>query len=118
MRKKQSCHTGIAKIKSTFNNTIITITTLSGDVLCSCSAGECGFKGARKGTPFAAQQAAEKACLKAKDVFDMKDIHIEIKGAGPGRESAIRGCGLNVKSIKDTTTLPHNGCRSKKKRRV
>ena len=117
---KVSCHTGIAKIRSTFNNNRITITTLAGDVLCSCSAGECGFKGARKGTPFAAQQAAERACQKAKELFQMKDVRIEIKGAGPGRDSAMRGCGIvmSIKSIKDTTTLPHNGCRRKKKRRV
>ena len=119
-KKREIVTEGVAHIKATFNNTLITITTLSGDCLCSCSAGECGFKGARKGTPFAAQQAAETAANKARDMFQMKRVAIEVKGPGPGRDSAMRGISsvLAITKLVDATTITHNGCRSKKKRRV
>ncbi|MBV53192.1 MAG: 30S ribosomal protein S11 [Coxiellaceae bacterium] len=119
-KKREIVTEGVAHIKATFNNTLVTITTLSGDALCSCSSGECGFKGARKGTPFAAQQAAEKAAAKAKEMFQMKRAAVMIKGAGPGRDSAMRGVSsvLTVTKLVDTTTVTHNGCRPKKKRRV
>ncbi len=119
-KKREIVSEGVAHIKATFNNTLITITTLSGDALCSCSAGECGFKGARKGTPFAAQQAAEKAATKAKEMFQMKRAAVMVNGPGPGRDSAMRGISsvLTVTKLVDSTTITHNGCRPKKKRRV
>ncbi len=112
---------GIAHIKSTFNNTIITITDQEGKVLVWTSAGTVGFKGTRKGTPFAAQLAAENAAKKVQNLFGMKDIDVRVKGPGPGRETAIRALaasGLNILSIKDVTPIPHNGCRPPKRRRV
>ncbi len=111
---------GAAYIQSTFNNTIITITDRQGDVLCWSSSGTSGFKGARKGTPFAAQLAAKEASLKAKE-YGVRYIDVRVKGPGAGRESAIRALqtnGLEIKSIKDVTPLPHNGCRVRKRRRV
>ena len=111
---------GAAYIQSTFNNTIITITDQQGDVLCWSSSGTSGFKGARKGTPFAAQLAAKEASLKAKE-YGVRYVDVRVKGPGAGRESAIRALqtnGLEIKSIKDVTPLPHNGCRVRKRRRV
>lgn len=111
---------GIAYIQSTFNNTIITITDQQGGTVCWASAGTAGFKGARKGTPFAAQLAAKEASTKAKD-FGVRYVDVKIKGPGAGRESAIRALqanGLEIKSIRDITPIPHNGCRVRKRRRV
>ncbi len=111
---------GIAYIQSTFNNTIITITDQQGGAVCWASAGTAGFKGARKGTPFAAQLAAKDVSAKAKD-FGVRYVDVKIKGPGAGRESAIRALqanGLEIKSIRDVTPIPHNGCRVRKRRRV
>ena len=111
---------GVAYVQSTFNNTIITITDQQGNTVCWSSAGTSGFKGARKGTPFAAQLAAKEAALKAKD-FGVRYVDVKVKGPGAGRESAIRALqssGLEIKSIKDVTPIPHNGCRVRKRRRV
>ncbi|MCM8803905.1 MAG: 30S ribosomal protein S11 [Candidatus Omnitrophica bacterium] len=120
-KKKISVLKGIAHIKATFNNTIITITDQQGNVLLWTSAGTSGFKGTRKGTPFAAQLAAESVAKKAQTLFSMKEVDVKVKGPGPGRETAIRAlqaAGLNVVSIKDVTPIPHNGCRPPKRRRV
>jgi len=117
--KKVISH-GIMFIHSTFNNTIITITDTEGKVLTWASGGMVGFKGSRKSTPFAAQLAAEKA-LKDAENFGMRSLDVRVKGPGAGRESAIRSIGgtpLQVRSIKDITPIPHNGCRPPKKRRV
>lgn len=111
---------GVAYIQSTFNNTIITITDQEGNTVCWASSGTSGFKGARKGTPFAAQLAAREASSKAKE-FGVRYIDVRVKGPGAGRESAIRalqGEGLEIKSIRDITPIPHNGCRVRKRRRV
>ena len=111
---------GIAHIKSTFNNTTLTITDVNGDVLCWTSAGMVGFKGSRKSTPFAAQRAAESVAEKASK-FGLQEIEVKVKGPGSGRESAITGLsssGLTIRLIEDVTPLPHNGCRPPKKRRV
>ena len=111
---------GVAHIKATFNNTIVTITDTNGDTLCYASAGTVGFKGSRKSTPFAAQRAAETCAEKAAK-FGLKEIEVRIKGPGSGRESAVTALqqsGLIVKAIEDVTPLPHNGCRPPKKRRV
>jgi small subunit ribosomal protein S11 len=111
---------GVAHIQSTFNNTIITITDHQGNTLCWASAGTSGFKGARKGTPFAAQLAAKEAATKAKDT-GVRYVDVRIMGPGSGRESSIRAlqaAGLEIKSIKDVTPLPHNGCRGRRRRRV
>lgn len=111
---------GVAYIQSTFNNTIITITDQQGNTVCWASAGTVGFKGARKGTPFAAQLAGKEASVKAKE-FGVRYVDVRIKGPGAGRESAIRALqaqGLEIKSIKDITPIPHNGCRVRKRRRV
>jgi small subunit ribosomal protein S11 len=111
---------GIAFIKATFNNTLVTITDPNGDVLCWATAGTVGFKGSRKSTPFAAQRAAE-TCADRAAKFGLKEIEVRVKGPGSGRESAITGLqtsGLSVRSIEDITPLPHNGCRPRKKRRV
>lgn len=111
---------GIANIYSTFNNTIVTITDPEGNVLAWASGGVAGFKGARKGTPFAAQIAAQQAVEKAKE-YKMESVDVNIKGPGPGREAALRtihSAGLRVKSIRDVTPIPHNGCRARKRRRV
>jgi small subunit ribosomal protein S11 len=107
-------------IKSSFNNTIITIANEFGEPLCWASSGAVGFKGTRKGTPFAAQQAAEEVAKKAFD-FGIRNVDINVKGPGSGRETSIRAiqaAGLNVISIKDVTPIPHNGCRPPKQRRV
>ncbi|MCU0237734.1 MAG: 30S ribosomal protein S11 [Acidobacteria bacterium] len=111
---------GVMFIHSTFNNTIITITDPDGKVLTWASGGMVGFKGSRKSTPFAAQLAAEKA-LKDAENFGLRSLDVRVKGPGAGRESAIRSIGstpLQVRSIKDVTPIPHNGCRPPKKRRV
>ena len=118
--KKATVNTGVVHIKSTFNNTIVNITDKQGNTLFWASAGGSGFKGAKKGTPFAAQMAAEDAAKKALE-FGMKTISVFVKGPGPGRETAIRSiqnAGIKVSSIKDVTPLPHNGCRPPAKRRV
>ena len=119
-REKNSLNLGIVHIQSTFNNTIVTITTLNGDTISWASAGSSGFKGARKGTPFAAQTAAENAALQAMN-YGLKSVDILVKGQGSGRETAIRsiqGAGFEITSIQDITPVPHNGCRPPKRRRV
>ncbi|HUU37545.1 MAG TPA: 30S ribosomal protein S11 [Candidatus Desulfaltia sp.] len=111
---------GVAHIRSTFNNTIITITDHDGNTVCSTSSGTAGFKGARKGTPFAAQLAAKEASTKARDL-GVKYVDVRISGPGAGRESAVRALqtsGLEIKSIRDVTPIPHNGCRVPRRRRV
>ncbi|MCP3903340.1 MAG: 30S ribosomal protein S11 [Planctomycetes bacterium] len=111
---------GIAHVKATFNNTIITITDMNGETICWDSAGTVGFKGARKATPFAATRAAEKCANKAKRV-GMREVEVHVKGPGSGRESAVTALqnnGLNVTAVEDHTPIPHNGCRPRKKRRV
>ena len=111
---------GIAYVQSTFNNTIITITDQQGQTLCWTSSGTAGFKGARKGTPFAAQLAAKEISGKARE-FGVRYVDVKVKGPGAGRESAIRSLqtgGLEIKSIRDVTPIPHNGCRVRKRRRV
>jgi small subunit ribosomal protein S11 len=117
---RRNVSAGVAHIKATFNNTIVTITDTKGDSLCWASAGTSGFKGSRKSTPFAGQCAAQQAAEKALK-FGMKDIDVRVNGPGSGRESAItalQSAGLNIKSIEDVTPMPHNGCRPRKKRRV
>ena len=119
-KDKANSVTGIVHIQSTFNNTIITITNLVGDTISWASAGSSGFKGARKGTPFAAQTAAEKAALAALS-NGMKNVEVIVKGQGSGRETAIRALqttGFEILSIQDVTAVPHNGCRPPKRRRV
>ena len=119
-KEKKIVSHGMMYVHSTFNNTVITITDKDGNVLTWSSAGVVGFKGSRKSTPFAAQLAAEKA-LKDAENFGIKTLDIRVKGPGAGRESAIRSVGgksFQVKSIKDITPIPHNGCRPRKKRRV
>ncbi len=120
-KEKKTVLHGEAHIKSTFNNTIITITDKNGDTLTWSSSGTVGFKGSRKSTPFAAQQAAENVARKAAQEFGMKRVDVFVKGPGSGRETAIRTLqanGLEVASITDETPQPHNGCRPKKRRRV
>ncbi|MGO9266974.1 MAG: 30S ribosomal protein S11 [Candidatus Binataceae bacterium] len=119
-RTKRTVPEGVAHIHATFNNTIVTITDHQGLVVAWSSAGSVGFKGSRKGTPFAAQMAAEAAARKAGDL-GMRSVVVYLKGPGGGRESAVRSlqqAGLNVQSIKDVTPIPHNGCRPPKRRRV
>jgi small subunit ribosomal protein S11 len=119
-KDKKNFTNGVVHIQSTFNNTIVTITNLSGDTVSWASAGSSGFKGARKSTPFAAQTAAEKAALEAVN-SGMKKVEILVKGQGSGRETAIRaieGAGFDISSIQDITSVPHNGCRPPKRRRV
>ncbi len=111
---------GVAHIQATFNNTIVTITDQQGNVLSWSSGGTVGFKGTKKGTPFAAQLAAERAARAAME-HGMRKVDVEVKGPGPGRETAIRSlqaAGLEIVSIKDVTPVPHNGCRPPKRRRV
>ncbi|MFH1024348.1 MAG: 30S ribosomal protein S11 [Planctomycetota bacterium] len=119
-KTKRMVEKGVAYVKSTFNNTVITITDLNGDTLCWSAAGVVGFKGARKSTPFAAQRAAENCADKARK-FGIKEVDVRVKGPGSGRESAIRAlqaAGIKIRSIEDATPLPHNGCRPRKRRRV
>ena len=117
---KKNIQTGIAHIQSTFNNTMITITDVSGNTLCWSSAGGQGFKGSRKSTPFAAQVAAEECSKKAMD-HGIRQLSIYVKGPGSGRESAVRAlqaAGIKITLIRDVTPVPHNGCRPPKRRRV
>jgi small subunit ribosomal protein S11 len=119
-KTKKEIGFGVAYIQSTFNNTIITITDQQGNSLCWASSGSVGFKGARKGTPFAAQLAAKEVSARAKE-FGVRYVDVKIKGPGAGRESAIRALqadGMEIKSIRDVTPIPHNGCRVRKRRRV
>jgi len=119
-RVKKVGANGIAHVKSTFNNTIVTITDPSGNTVAWSSAGNQGFKGSRKSTPFAAQTAAEAAAQKAIDM-GMRKVEVYIKGPGSGREAAVRSlqaAGLEIELIKDVTPIPHNGCRPSKRRRV
>jgi small subunit ribosomal protein S11 len=112
---------GIAHVKATFNNTLVTITDPAGETLCWQSAGTIGFKGTRKSTPFAAQRAGEAAGSAARRKFGIVEVEVRVKGPGSGRESAIAGLqsgGLRIVSIEDVTPLPHNGCRPSRKRRV
>ena len=111
---------GIAHVKSTFNNTHVTLTSVTGDTISWGTAGSMGFKGTRKSTPFAAQRAAESASQAAQR-HGLKEVEVRVKGVGSGRESAVRALansGLRIVSIEDVTPLPHNGCRAKKRRRV
>ncbi|MCK4514243.1 MAG: 30S ribosomal protein S11 [Spirochaetaceae bacterium] len=119
-KEKRSVFEGKVYIQATFNNTIVTVTDLSGNGISWASAGSLGFRGAKKSTPYAAQTTAETAARKAMDA-GLKEVHVLVKGPGIGRESAIRSLGalgLWVKSIKDITPIPHNGCRPRKSRRV
>ncbi len=119
-REKKNVPEGIAHIQSTFNNTIITITDLTGNVISWASSGMSGFKGSRKGTPFAAQMAAESAVRKAKEQ-GLRTVRVYVKGPGSGRESALRALqatGISISLIRDVTPIPHNGCRPPKRRRV
>ena len=119
-RERRNVSHGVAHIKSSFNNSIITITDLEGNVLSWASAGNVGFKGSRKSTPYAAQMAAEKAARGAME-HGVRKVDVEVKGPGSGRETAIRSLqstGIEVTGIKDVTPVPHNGCRPPKRRRV
>ena len=119
-RERKNIAHGVAHIKSSFNNTIITIADPEGNVIAWASAGNVGFKGSRKSTPFAAQLAAEQAARRAME-HGVRKVDVEVKGPGSGRETAIRSlqnAGIEVASIKDVTPIPHNGCRPKKRRRV
>jgi small subunit ribosomal protein S11 len=118
-KKKRTVSDGIAHINASFNNTMVTITDKQGNVLAWGSAGNSGFKGSRKSTPFAAQVAAEKVCNAVKE-FGLKNMEVWVKGPGPGRESAIRTLnaqGFTINTILDVTPIPHNGCRPPKRRR-
>lgn len=117
---KRNIHNGAAHIQTTFNNTIVTITDSNGGVVAWSSAGSLGFKGSRKGTPFAAQMASESAAKKAMEM-GLKQVDVFVKGPGAGRETAIRAlqaAGLEITLIRDVTPVPHNGCRPPKRRRV
>ena len=119
-KEKKNIPEGIAHIQSTFNNTIVTITDLGGNVISWASAGMQGFKGSRKSTPFAAQMAAEDAVKKARE-HGVRRVQVYVKGPGTGRESALRSlqaAGLTISLIRDVTPIPHNGCRPPKRRRV
>jgi small subunit ribosomal protein S11 len=119
-RVKKNVPHGQAHIYATFNNTIVTMTDLQGNVVTWATTGTCGFKGSRKSTPYAARMAAQQAAKQAMD-HGMREVDIFVKGPGPGREASIRalqGAGLRVRSITDVTPIPHNGCRPPKKRRV
>lgn len=117
---KKSIQTGVAHIQSTFNNTIITITDVGGNAVAWASAGQQGFKGSRKSTPYAAQMAAEECAKKAQE-HGVRTLGVEVKGPGGGRESALRAlqaAGMKITMIRDVTPIPHNGCRPPKRRRV
>jgi small subunit ribosomal protein S11 len=119
-REKKNVPHAVANIHATFNNTIVTFTDPSGDTLCWSSGGRIGYKGSRKGTPYAAQLAARNAAEQAQD-NGVRSVEVRVKGPGPGRESAIRAvaaAGMDIKSIRDITPIPHNGCRPRKRRRV
>jgi small subunit ribosomal protein S11 len=120
-KEKKNIPVGLVHVQATFNNTIITITDSIGNVLSWSSSGSLGFRGSRKGTPFAAQQAALTAATKAKEAASLRQVDVRVSGPGSGRESAIRAlatAGIEVKSIRDVTPIPHNGCRPPKRRRV
>ena len=120
-KKREKVEEGMAHIHSTFNNTIITVTNLNGEVLCWSSAGVAGFKGTKKGTPFAAQKVAEDVAKKAQENYGLQRVIVVVKGPGSGRETAIRtlqATGLRVVAIREATPIPHNGCRPPKKRKV
>ena len=119
-RERKNIEKGQAHIVSTFNNTMVTLSDLNGNVISWASAGQLGFKGSRKSTPYAAQQAAEEAAKKAME-HGLKSIEVYVKGPGSGREAAIRSLqasGLEINLIKDVTPIPHNGCRPPKRRRI
>lgn len=119
-KERKNVEYGVAHIKSTFNNTIVTIADAKGNTIAWASAGTVGFKGSRKSTPFAAQMAAERAARQAME-HGMREVEVHVKGPGAGREAAIRSlqaAGLEVSLIKDVTPIPHNGCRPPKRRRV
>ncbi len=119
-KSKKQILNGIAHIYASFNNTIISITDIFGNVLAWSTSGGSGFRGSRKSTPFAAQKATEK-CVEMVKVYGIKNIEVMVNGPGPGRESSIRAlhnCGFNIINISDVTPIPHNGCRPPKKRRV
>jgi len=120
-KDKKNIPTGVVHIKASYNNTIISITDIKGDVISWATSGGEGFKGSRKSTPFAAQMAAKTAADKAIEVAGLRNVEVLVKGPGIGRESAIRSiaqAGLIISSIKDITPIPHNGCRPRKRRRV
>ena len=117
---KKQIGDGVAHINASFNNTIVTITDRQGNALSWATSGGSGFRGSRKSTPFAAQVAAERAGVAAQE-YGVKNLDVEVKGPGPGRESAVRSlnaCGFKINNITDVTPIPHNGCRPPKKRRV
>jgi small subunit ribosomal protein S11 len=119
-RERKNVEQGVAHIQSTFNNTIVSITDVTGNLISWATAGQLGFKGSRKSTPYAAQMAAEQAAKAAMD-HGMREVEVFVKGPGSGREAAIRSLqatGLEVSVIKDVTPIPHNGCRPPKRRRV
>jgi len=119
-RERKNITSGMAHVNSTFNNTMITITDVQGNTISWSSAGAQGFKGSRKSTPYAAQMAAEDAAKKAQE-HGMQSLEVEVRGPGSGRESALRAlqaAGFTITSIRDVTTIPHNGCRARKRRRV
>lgn len=119
-KEKKNIQVGVAHVQASFNNTIVTITDVGGNVIAWCSAGSEGFKGSRKSTPFAAQKAAESAARKGME-HGLRQVEVLVTGPGAGRESAIRSlqaAGLKINAIKDVTPIPHNGCRPPKRRRV
>lgn len=120
-KAKKQVIDGIAHIRASFNNTVVTITDVQGNTISWSSAASCGYRGSRKSTPYAAGEAAAKVAQIAIENFGMKNVHVRVKGPGPGRESAIRSlhtAGLKILSITDATGIPFNGCRDPKKRRV
>jgi small subunit ribosomal protein S11 len=120
-KEKRVVPHGVVYIQATFNNTIVTLSDPEGRAVSWASAGSVGFKGSRKGTPYAAQQAAVTAAGVARDQYGMKSVEVRVKGPGAGRESAVRAlatAGLHINAIKDVTPVPHNGCRPPKRRRV
>lgn len=119
-RERKNITSGVAHVSATFNNTVVTISDVQGNVIAWSSAGAQGFRGSRKSTPYAAQMAAETAARKAQE-HGVKTLEVQVKGPGSGRESALRAlqaAGLTVTSIRDVSTIPHNGCRPPKRRRV
>ncbi|MBZ2184634.1 MAG: 30S ribosomal protein S11 [Bryobacter sp.] len=120
-KERKNVPTGLVYVQASFNNTIVTITDPVGNVLSWSSSGSLGFRGSRKGTPFAAQQASLTAATKAKEGAGLRTVDVKVSGPGAGRESAVRALGsvgIEVRSIRDTTPIPHNGCRPPKRRRV
>ncbi|GAB6099871.1 30S ribosomal protein S11 [Halanaerocella petrolearia] len=120
-KRNRRVERGQAHIRSTFNNTIVTLTDKKGNTIAWSSAGNLGFKGSRKGTPYAAQQSASEAAQEAAEEYGLKEVEVFVKGPGSGRESAIRAlqaAGIEVTAIQDVTPIPHNGCRPPKRRRV